>query len=155
MLNIWSLLCLLWIFEAQEDQTEMSQQAAASDEEEETPKKVWTADKMSVGLQAAVWAVSISYSYYVTAGIKPWSADWVRRFASVGNCETSHKDGVILLWILRGPHRTSHVTHHTPQCVIAHTETAPGPLTANILVTEVRGTIWETQISSSNFQSCC
>lgn len=53
------------MFEAQEDQSETSQQTAASDEEKGTDNQVLTsvtADKMSVGLLAAVWAISIGYS---------------------------------------------------------------------------------------------
>lgn len=53
--------CLCLVFEAQEDQSETSQQTAASDEEQETENQVLS-DQMSVGLLAAGWAISISYS---------------------------------------------------------------------------------------------
>lgn len=53
--------CLCLMFEAQEDQSETSQQTAASDEEQETENQVLS-DQMSVGLLAAGWALSISYS---------------------------------------------------------------------------------------------
>lgn len=54
------------MFEAQEDQSETSQQTSASDDEKGTETQVLyrpvTADKLSVGLLAAVWAISTSYS---------------------------------------------------------------------------------------------
>lgn len=56
---------VMCMFVAQEDQSETSQQTAASDEEKGMMKQVLTsviADKMSVVLLVASWAVSISYS---------------------------------------------------------------------------------------------
>ena len=53
------------IFEAQEDQSETSQQTAASDEDKGTENQVMSwpqCDKMSVGLLAWDGLISISYS---------------------------------------------------------------------------------------------
>lgn len=61
----WQIASAMCMFEAQEDQSDSSQQATASDEDKGTVNQVLTtvtADKMSVGLLAASWAISISYS---------------------------------------------------------------------------------------------
>lgn len=53
------------VFEAPEDQSDTSQQTTAGDEDKGTVNQVLTtaaADKMAVGLLAASWAISISYS---------------------------------------------------------------------------------------------
>lgn len=61
----WCLVPVMCMFEAQEDQSDTSQQTAASDEDKGTVNQVLTtvtADKMSVSLLAASRAISISYS---------------------------------------------------------------------------------------------
>lgn len=61
----WLIASVMCMFEAQEDQSDSSQQTTASDEDKGTVNEVLTivtADKMSVGLLAASWAIFISYS---------------------------------------------------------------------------------------------
>lgn len=58
-----------------------------------------------------------------------------------------------LFWEGRETH--AHLTHKTYHNISLHIQKLQEVLTATILVTAMRGTIWETQISSPNFQGWC